>query len=88
MTDKKEIITRVTFLNHSNEHEVIFDTYDSYDLKDHIEFPEVTTLHVGNKIIIEEITYLIEEISVDVLRPESKRVQNNLQVIVYISKID
>lgn len=88
MPDEKEIVTRVTFLNHNNEHEVVFDTYDSYNLRDSIVFPEETTLHVKNKIIIDDTTYLIEEITVDILRPESERLPNKLQVVVYLSKID
>ena len=54
MAEEKEIITRVTCLNHNNEHEDIFDTYDSYNLRDSIQFSEATTLHVGNRIMFDE----------------------------------
>ncbi len=88
MADEKEIITRITFLNHNDDHEVIFDTYNSYDLSRNIEFPESRTLHVGNKITIDETTYSIEEITVEVLNPESRVRQNSLQVIIFLDKVE
>ncbi len=87
---EKEIITKVIFINHNNEDDVIFYSANAYELKDNINYPygSDTTLLQGNKIIIDEVEYLVEEITVDIFKPESKILENNLQVIVYLNKIE
>ena len=91
MSEEKEIIAKVIILNNDNEDDEIFFTYNAYDLRNYISFPldtESTTLHKGNKFIIDETEYLIEEITVDIFRPESEVLQNNLQVIIFVTKVE
>ncbi len=68
--DNKEIITQVIIKNSNNEDDVIFWTLNAYDLKNKISFPydESTTIHKGNKLIIDETEYTIEEITADIFR--------------------
>lgn len=87
---EREIIAEVIFKNHNNEDDVIFHSANAYELKDIITYPygSDTTLLQGNKIIIDEVEYLVEEITIDIFKPESKILENNLQVMVYLSKIE
>ena len=88
--NENEIIGKIIFINHKNEDDVIFHSANAYELKDAIIYPygSDTTILQGNKIIIDEVEYLVEEITIDILKPEGKILENNLQVIVYLSKIE
>lgn len=86
--NQKEIITKLIFKNDANNDEVIFHSSNAYELKEQISFPygAETTILQGNKIIIAETEYLITEITLDILRPESELFENNLQIIIFLSK--
>lgn len=85
MSKQKELMNRITMLNHENTDEVIFDTYDIYELKN-VAFTD-SSIVVGSEIIINEIKYMVRELTIDVLLSESKILKNNLQTFIYISKI-
>ena len=85
MGKEKELINRIRILNHHNDDEIIFDTYNSYELN-HIAFPSRSII-IGADFIINEITYKVEEITIDVFSPESKSLINNLQTNIYVSKV-
>ena len=85
MSKQKELMNRITMLNLENTDEVIFDTYDIYELKN-VAFTD-SSIVVGSEIIINEIKYMVRELTIDVLLSESKILKNNLQTFIYISKI-
>lgn len=89
MEESKKIIAKVIIKNSDNEDDVIFWTLNAYDLRNHISFPygQDKTLHKANIFIINEIEYSIEEITLDIFRPESEVLENNFQVIVYVTKV-
>ena len=75
---EKEIIGRITIHHSDRETESILDTTNAYDLKQFISFPpgSETTFFVGNKIVIEDTTYSIDEIYFDLLTPDSSLGRN------------
>lgn len=85
MSKEKDLINRITFLNHHNNDEVIFDTYNSYEIIE-IVLPSRSII-IGEEFIVHEIKYKVEEITIDVLSPESEILKNNLQTIIYVSKV-
>ena len=89
MQEDKEIIAKVIIKNSDNEDDVIFWTLNAYDLRNHISYPygQDKTFHKGNNFIISEIEYSIEEITLDIFRPESEVLENNFQVIIYVTKV-
>ncbi len=91
MAQDKEIVTKLIILNSENEDEVIFISNNAYELNNQISFPidaETTTVHKGTILIIDEAEYHVEEITVDFFKPESKVLQNNLQVILFVNKVN
>ncbi len=85
MSKEKELINRITMVNHDNADEIIFDTYDNYELKN-LDFTD-NSIVVGSVIIIDDVKYMVEELTIDILSPESDILKNNLQTFIYISKI-
>jgi len=85
----KEIITQVIVKNSDNEDDVIFSTFNAYDLKNLITFPygQATTLSLENKFIIDDIEYSLAEITLDIFKPASEKIENNFHVIIYVKKV-
>lgn len=84
----KEIIARMAFLHYNKETDPILNTLNAHELKHHVSFPYggETTISRDNYIIIDEITFLIKDITIDIFKPEGHHLEYNLQVLVYVEE--
>jgi hypothetical protein len=85
---EKEIIARFRIEYYDRETDPIFDTDNSYDLKEYINSPEnlnLKDIRINNTVEIEEQVYLVKDIVIGILRPESQVRDYNLSVTVYVT---